>query len=160
MFQSDPLAEAGAILFGKTEQRLAGLIAEHGAQHHRDLPRQLQNELVERALLETAATICPTGNLEMLQHGFRSFSHPAFLAAVDRMLLSCRSAGNAFEMVRGVHAATVLAGYGLPVAPLISMQCAYEHSRARILTPCRRCSPPIREHMSATAPALRHSTCC
>ena len=53
----------------------------------------------------------------MLQHGFRSITHPAFLSAMDRMVVSCRSAGDAFEMARGVHAAIVLAGWGLPVAP-------------------------------------------
>jgi hypothetical protein len=57
MFQSDPLAEAGAILFEKAEQRLAALLGKHGAQHRGGLPRPLQLELAERALLETAATI-------------------------------------------------------------------------------------------------------
>ena len=117
MFQSDPLAEAGAILFEKAEQRLAVLLGKHGAQHPGGLPRPLQLELAERALLETAATISPTGNLEMLKHGFRSFTHPAFLGAMDRMVRSCRNPGDAFEMARGVRAAVILAGYGLPVAP-------------------------------------------
>lgn len=117
MFTSDPLAEAGAILFEKAEQRLAALLAKHAAQHPGELSRPLQLELAERALLETAATICPTGNLEMLKHGFRSFTHPAFLGAMDRMVRSCRNPGDAFEPARGVRAAVVLAGYGLPVAP-------------------------------------------
>lgn len=70
-----------------------------------------------RTLLEAAAAISPTANLEKLKRGFRSFTLPAFLEATDRMVLSCKGAGDAFEMVRGVHAAVVLAGYGLPVAP-------------------------------------------
>ena len=36
---------------------------------------------------------------------------------MDQMVVSCKSAGDAFEMVRGVHAAIALAGWGLPVAP-------------------------------------------
>ena len=68
-------------------------------------------------MIGAAATTFPTGNLEMLQHGLRSASHPAFVSAMERMALSCRSAGDAFEMARGVHAAIVLAGWGLPVAP-------------------------------------------
>jgi hypothetical protein len=99
------------------EQRLAALMAKHGAQHPRELPRPLQNELAERALLEAAVTISPTANLEGLKHGFRSALHPAFFDAMERMALSCKGAGDAFEMVRGVHAAIVLAGLGLPVAP-------------------------------------------
>ena len=53
----------------------------------------------------------------MLKHGFRSVTHPAFASVMERMALSCRSAGDAFEMARGIHAAVVLAGWGLPVAP-------------------------------------------
>jgi len=53
----------------------------------------------------------------MLKHGFRSFTHPAFVDAMDRMRVSCRSPSDAFEMTRGIYAAVVFAGYGLPVAP-------------------------------------------
>jgi hypothetical protein len=35
---------------------------------------------------------------------------------MERMALSRRNAGDAFEMARGVHAAIALAGWGLPVA--------------------------------------------
>ena len=118
MFQSDPLAEkASAILFQNTEQHLEALLAEHGVRDSSELPRPLQLQLLERAMIGAAATTFPTGNLEMLQHGLRSASHPAFVSAMERMALSCRSAGDAFEMARGVHAAIVLAGWGLPVAP-------------------------------------------
>lgn len=118
MFQSDHLADqAGAILFVTAEQRLAALLAQRGVLHPRELPHPLQGELAERTLLEAAATISPAANPEMLKHGFRSFTHPAFLEAMDRMVLSCKGGGDAFEMARGVHAAVVLAGLGLPVAP-------------------------------------------
>ena len=49
MFTSDPLAEAGAILFEKAERRLAALLGKHGAQHPGGLPRPLQLQLAERA---------------------------------------------------------------------------------------------------------------
>ena len=118
MFQCNPLAEkASAILFEKAEQRLEGLLAEHGARDPGELPAPLQLQLLESAIVGTAATTFPTGNLEMLKHGFRSFTHSAFASAMERMALSCRGAGDAFEMVRGVHAAIALAGWGLPVAP-------------------------------------------
>jgi hypothetical protein len=81
------------------------------------LSNRKQLQLLERAMIGAAATTFPTGNLQMLQHGLRSASHPAFVSAMERMALSCRSAGDAFEMVRGVHDAIVLAGWGLPVAP-------------------------------------------
>ncbi len=118
MFQSNPLAEkASAILFERTDQRLEALLAQHGVRDSSELPRPLQLQLLEKAMIGAAAATFPTGNFEMLQHGLRSVSHPAFLSAMERMALSCGSAGDAFEMARGVHAAIVLAGWGLPVAP-------------------------------------------
>jgi len=36
---------------------------------------------------------------------------------MDRITVSCKGPGDAFEMTRGVRAAVVLAGFGLPVAP-------------------------------------------
>ena len=38
-------------------------------------------------------------------------------AAMDRMRVAVKYAADAFDMARGVHAAVVLAGLGLPVAP-------------------------------------------
>ena len=118
MFQSAPLAErASAILFQNTEQQLEALLAEHGARDLSELPRPLQLQLLESAMIGAAATSFPTGDLEMLQHGFRSVTHPAFHDAMERMVLSCKFPGDAMEMARGVYAAIVLAGLGLPVAP-------------------------------------------
>ena len=97
MFQCNPLAEkASAILFEKAEQRLEGLLAEHGARDPGELPAPLQLQLLESAIVGTAANTFPTGNLEMLKHGFHGFAHPAFASAMERMALSCRGAGDAF----------------------------------------------------------------
>jgi hypothetical protein len=109
--------EVGAILFEKADRRLEALLTEHGASDPGELSRALQSQLLQRAILETAAADFPAANLEMLKHGFRSFTHSAFIAAMDRMRLACKSPGDAFAMTRGIHAAVVLAGYGLPVAP-------------------------------------------
>jgi hypothetical protein len=118
MFNSDPLAnKAGAILIQKTEPRLEALLAQHGASDPGELPRAVQGQLLQRATLETAAINFPAGNLEMLKHGLQSLLHSAFLAAMDRIRASCKGQGGAFEMTRGVRAAVVLAGFGLPVAP-------------------------------------------
>jgi hypothetical protein len=104
MFTTDTLAaKTGAILIEKAERRLE--------------PRALQTQLLQRAIVETAAANFPAANLGILKHGFRSFEHPAFHTAIERMKISCRGKGDAFEMIRGVYAAIVLAGYGLPVAP-------------------------------------------
>src|SRR5215472_9479164 len=110
-------AKAGAILFEKSERRLAALLAEHGASDPGELPRALQSQLLQRAILGTAAANFPAANLEILKHGFRSLTHSAFLTVMERMTLSCRSPCDAFEMTRGIYAAIVLAGFGLPVAP-------------------------------------------
>jgi len=88
MFNGDILAaKAGAILFEKTERRLAALLAEHGASDPGELPRALLVQLFQRAILETAVANFPAANLEMLKHGFRSFTHSAFLTAMERMTL-------------------------------------------------------------------------
>ena len=118
MFTSDTLADAaGAILFEKAERRLEALLAEHGAADPGELPRAMQAQLLQRAIVETAATNFPAANFEMTKHGFRSFTHSAFLTAMERMRLSCKGPGDAFEMTRGIYAAIVFAGFGLPVAP-------------------------------------------
>jgi hypothetical protein len=109
--------KVGVILLQKVERRLEALLAEHGASDPGELPRALQGQLLRRAILETAGANFPAANLEMLKHGFRSFAHPAFITAMERMRLAGKSQGDAFEMTRGIHAAVVLAGYGLPVAP-------------------------------------------
>jgi hypothetical protein len=118
MIAPDTLAEkAGAILIEKTEQRLNALLAEYGVADPGELPRDVQSQLLQRASVEAAAASFPTANHEMLQHGLRSFTHPAFNTAMERMNLSCRAPGDAFEMTTGIHAAVALAAYGLPVAP-------------------------------------------
>ena len=118
MFYANPLAEkASAILLERTEQRLEALLSENRAKDPSELPQSLQRQILERATLEAAATMSPSGNLEMLRHGFRSLNHPAFVDAMDRMVLSCKFPGDALEMARGIHAAVVLASWGLPVAP-------------------------------------------
>jgi hypothetical protein len=118
MFAPDTLADkAGAILIEKTEQRLEALLAEHGVSDPGELSSALQSQLLQRATMEAAAANFPAANLEMLKHGFRSFFHPAFAAAMERMRLSCKRPGDAFDFTTGLHAAVVLAGYGLPVAP-------------------------------------------
>ena len=118
MFNSHGLADAaGAILFQKAERRFEGLLAQHGVSNPSELPTALQEQILQRAIVETAAATFPTANIEMLSHGYRSHAHSAFLAGIERMKLSCRDEGDAFEMTRGIYAAVVLAGYGLPVAP-------------------------------------------
>lgn len=118
MFKPDVLAErASAIFFEKAERRLEALLAEHGVSNPDELPRALQWQLLQRASVEAAAASFPKANLAMMRHQLSSFGHPAFLEAMDRMIVSCKFPSDAFEMTRGLHAAVVLAGYGLPVAP-------------------------------------------
>jgi hypothetical protein len=103
------------MLFDKVERRLEALLAEHGVSNPDELPRSLQWQLLQQASVEAAANF-PTANLAMMRHQLRSFGHSAFLGAMDRMIVSCKYPSDAFEMTRGIHAAVVLAGCGLPVA--------------------------------------------
>ena len=109
--------KAGALLFEKADRRFDVLLAERGVSDPRKLPRHLQVDILRRAILEAAVENFPTANLEALDHGARSFSHPAFAPAWERMRLTTKGGGDAFGMSRGVYAAVVLAGFGLPVAP-------------------------------------------
>jgi hypothetical protein len=127
MFDRHAFADrVGALFFQKVEPRLAALLAEHGASHPGELPRAILGEIMRRAVVETAAANFPEANLEALGHGFQSFAHPAFFPALKRMRLSCKGERDAFDMTRGIYAAVVLAGFGLPVAP-------FDLVRARIL---------------------------
>ena len=55
------------------------------------------NEVLQRAIAEAAGCF-PTANLGQLAHGFRSFVHPAFMPAWDRV----KSATAVGRAVRGV----------------------------------------------------------
>ena len=91
MFNRHGLADAaGAILFQKAERRFGGLLAQHGVSNPSELPTALQEQILQRAIVETAAATFPTANIEMLNHGFRSSAHSAFLSGIERMKLSCR----------------------------------------------------------------------
>ena len=160
MLNDHALADcAGAILIEKAERRLDALLAEHGVSDPKELPPATAFEIFQRAVIETAAATFPAANVEMLKHGCRSFGHSAFLTAMERMRVSCKSPGDAFEMTRGVHAAVVLAGYGLPVAPSTWTRCASSRHPAKTLIRCSSCSPAIRACMSATAAAKRRFIC-
>jgi hypothetical protein len=119
MFTGHTLADkASALLFEQAERRLEALLAEHGVSDPNELPLALQRQLLQRAIAQTDAASIPRANREMFRHGVQSFIHPAFFDALDRTRVSLKSNGDAFGMARGVYAAVVLAGYGLPVGPL------------------------------------------
>lgn len=109
---------AGAILMKMAEPGLNALLVEYGVSDRRELPLSAQGEVLQRAVVETAAANFPTANLEAMGHGIKSFAHPAFTPALERMRLATRGGSDALAMTRGVYAAVVLAGFGLPVAPL------------------------------------------
>ena len=117
MFKPDLLADkAGAILFEKIEQRLESLLAEHGVSDPGELSPTQMNEVFQRAIVEAAGCF-PTANIEQLAHGFRSFVHPAFMPAWDRVKSATAVGRDPFAFSSGVDAAVLLAGFGLAVAP-------------------------------------------
>jgi hypothetical protein len=118
MFNRHALADkAGALLFEKADRRFDVLLAERGVSDPRELPRDLQVDIIRRAMIEAAVENFPTADLEILDHHTRSLTHPAFIPAWERMRVSCKGGNDAFGMTRGVYAAVVLAGFGLAVAP-------------------------------------------
>ena len=118
MFDRYALADAAcAILMQEVGSRLNAILAEHRVSNPSQLPRGVVDEVIERAIVETAVARLPTANLEALRHGCKSFTHPAFFPALERMRLSTKGGSDTFDMTRGIYAAVVLAGFGLPVAP-------------------------------------------
>jgi hypothetical protein len=71
-------------------------------------------EIMQQVLVEANF---PTANFEALDHGFRSFLHPAFMPAWDRVRSLTATGGDALSMASGAYAAVLLAGFGFPVAP-------------------------------------------
>jgi hypothetical protein len=113
--------KAGAFVFGKVdrccevppvlmkiERRLEAIFAEYGASDPNKLPRALQREILQRAIVETAVDFPAASG---------SFMNLGFIRAWERMWLATQLASDAFAIATGVYAAVVLAGFGLPVAP-------------------------------------------
>jgi hypothetical protein len=118
MSNPHPLADqASAILFEKAERRLEALLAEQGASDPSEVPPAVAAEIFRRAVVETAASNFPTANLQALDRGFRSFVHPAFVPAWDRVRSSTAIGSDPFAIASGADAAVVLAGFGLRIAP-------------------------------------------
>jgi hypothetical protein len=63
-------------------------------------------EIMQQVLVEANF---PTANFEALDHGFRSFLHPAFMPAWDRVRSLTATGGDAFSMASGAYAAVLLA---------------------------------------------------
>jgi hypothetical protein len=157
MFKPDRLAErAGAILFERIDQRLESLLAEHGASDPGELSPAQMNEVFQRAIGEAAGCF-PTANLEQLAHGFRSFVHPAFMPAWDRVKSAAAIGGDSFAFSSGADAAVLLAGFGLAVAPF-DFSTAFMRSRRTISIQSSPCSPVQDRHWLVTAVAKRHFT--
>src|ERR1700751_4235802 len=121
---------AGAILMQKVESRVNALLGEYGVSDPSELPLDVQGEILQRASVEAAAAKLPKANFEALGDSFRSFTHPAFIPAFERVLSWAAGTGAPFGAAAGGHAAVVLAAFGLPVAP------------------CQRKGPPIVEEPS------------
>lgn len=108
---------AASVLFEKAEPRLRELLRQRGANSPRDVPQEVAANIFQQAIIETAGAHFPTAQLDALSHGFKSFFHPAFFPAVDRVRMQNKNITDAFAMASGIDLAVVLAGLGLPVAP-------------------------------------------
>jgi hypothetical protein len=117
MFNLHTLDMGDACLFEKVEHRFRAFLAEHGLSHPGELPPEVRDEILRRAVIEAAVVNFPGAGLEGLSHGIKSFTHPAFLLAMERVQWSVSQDSDALELARGIDAAVVLAGFGLPVAP-------------------------------------------
>jgi hypothetical protein len=161
MFNRHALGDmADAFLLEKAEPRCCAILAEYGVSHPAELPPPVRNEILRRAIVETAVVNFPGAGLEGLSHGIQSFTHPAFLPAMERVQWSVAQDSDTLELARGVEAAVVLAAFGLPVAP-------YDWMAPRILgtppmtsTPCLTSSLAAGAQPSVTAFAMRRSMSC
>jgi hypothetical protein len=118
MASNEDLEKAGQLFAERVEPRLRGLLAKTGVRHASELPRDEALEIFRKALVETVAATAPEVSVVALNHVLRSVAHPAFGRAFDLAKASAAVRFDAFATVAGVDAAIVLAGLGLPVAPL------------------------------------------
>jgi hypothetical protein len=117
MSNEHALAEAaGEAFFERAERRLEALFTEHRVSDPSELTPEKAGEIFTRAITEAAADF-PSANLAALARGTRSFAHPAFLLALERVSIAMTFRSDPLAPAAGVHAAVVLAGFGLPVAP-------------------------------------------
>ena len=115
------------------------------------------NEVFQRAIVEAAGCF-PTANIEQLAHGFRSFVHPAFMPAWDRVKSATAVGRDPFAFSSGVDAAVLLAGFGLAVAPFDFQHGIHEKPTNDIDAVLAMFSRSGQTHWLGTAVAKRHFT--
>ena len=125
MFEGHALFGAGAAIVQKAQNRLQSLLAEHGVSGLSELPRDEAAAIQLKAVSDVAPHFS-AAELEQLGHSVRSMWRPAFIPALERVSIAMTFPSDWFTMARGVDAAVVLAGFGLPVAP-------FDLAKARIL---------------------------
>jgi hypothetical protein len=108
---------AGEIFFSKVEPRLKDLLAKRGVRDAHELPREAATQILQQAVVETAAINFPSVDIGSLSHVFGSFTHSEFGPAFTRAISQLEKQNDAFAMTEGRDAAVALAGLGLAVAP-------------------------------------------
>jgi len=101
----------------RAEPKLKAALKARGVSSPDELPPEVARQVFQEALVQTAAESFPNAQIDALNHGLTAFQHPLFGPAFSRVKAVLSGRTDAFEMVQGIDAAIVLAGFGLPVAP-------------------------------------------
>lgn len=117
------LAEIGRY----AEPILQELLEEAGVSSLDDLSRADGKKLFIEAFRRAAPKAFPEADVDKLVRGLQSFTDEGFMGA-HRKMREMEEPADAFEPAIGLAAAVVMAGVGLPVAPL-------DHRNNRILAP-------------------------
>jgi hypothetical protein len=114
-FSDHTAARVGALL----DKYGLAIFDEDGRTIYDKLPYSVKCE-VRRAYVETAREYFPTPDAERIAHFNLSALHPFYWKAHEWLswLLAGQGPGSVVGSVAGIESAVVLAGYGLPVAPL------------------------------------------
>jgi hypothetical protein len=105
-------------LIKKTAPRLTAELASRGVSSPDELPLEVARKILEDVLVATSVAHFPTADASKLLMGLRTFTDPLFSQALERVCASASSRPDPFEPAVGFDAAIVLAGFGIPVAPL------------------------------------------
>lgn len=111
-------AQFGDAFAPRLSQRLNATLAREGVASPTELPEDLRNHLLKKAILETAAVDFAGSDVEGLRRQLNAWFHPEYGRALASIQEDARQELDAFAFAFGQSIGVFLAGLGLPVMPL------------------------------------------
>lgn len=106
------------VLASKANPILERLLKERGVADFKELTRAQAGEVLKASLMEAAVLNMPGLDLNALRRAVTAITDDTFTSAMGRLLAKRGEGHAAFDPAQGEDHAIVLAGWGVPVAPL------------------------------------------